>query len=274
MTATPSTLTCAVVQLSSQDVVADNLERAAGVIAAAAKGGAELVVLPENFAFMATDADKRAYAEDLKSPGPIVKFLADAARRHGVFVLGGGFPEKSGDAARPHNTSALFAPSGELAATYRKIHLFDVDVPNGRSYRESEATLAGEAPVVCDIKGVPVGLTICYDLRFPELYRKLAAIGARVLTVPAAFTLQTGKDHWTALLRARAIENQAFVVAAAQWGTHPQGRATYGKSLIVDPWGDVIAQASDGIGWAMARLDFEYQDRVRAAMPCGTHRRL
>lgn len=277
--ANPASLTCAVVQLSSQDVVPENLERARALVAASAKAGAELVVLPENFAFMATDADKRAYAEDFGAPGPIVEFMRETARATGVFLIGGGFPEKSGDAARPHNTSVLYGPEGNVIATYRKIHLFDVDVPGGRSYRESEATTPGSLDrdasfVVAEVKSVKVGLTICYDLRFPELYRKLAAAGARVLTVPAAFTLQTGKDHWTPLLRARAIENQSFVLAAAQSGTHPQGRATYGKSLIVDPWGDVIAQASDGPGYALARLDFDYQDRVREAMPCASHRRL
>jgi predicted amidohydrolase len=270
----PPSLTCAVVQLSSQDAVAANLEVARGLVADSVKAGAELVVLPENFAFMATDADKRAHAEDLREPGPIVRFLMESARSHRIHLLGGGFPEKSGDAARPYNTSALFGPDGAVVATYRKIHLFDVDVPGGRSYRESEATLSGALPVVAGVKGVSVGLSVCYDVRFPELYRKLLDAGARVFTVPAAFTLQTGKDHWTALLRARAIENQVYVLAAAQCGTHPQGRATYGKSLIVDPWGDVIAQASDGPGFALARLDFAYQDRVRAAIPCASHRRL
>jgi len=267
-------LKCAVVQLSSQDVIGDNLAKAAELVARAARLGAELVVLPENFAFMATDADKRAHAEVIPGAGPIAKFLERAAREHGVFVLGGGSPEKSGDDARPYNTSALFGPDGTLVAKYRKVHLFDVDVPNGKSYRESEATSAGDAPVVVAVKDVPVGLSVCYDVRFPELYRALAAQGARILTVPAAFTLQTGKDHWSVLVRARAIENQCFVLAAAQHGTHPQGRATYGKSMIVDPWGDVLAQVGEGPGVAIAELDFEYQDRVRAAIPCGKHRRL
>ncbi len=268
------TLKCAVVQLSSQDVIADNLAKAGALVARAASMGAEVVVLPENFAFMATDADKRAHAEPMPGPGPIAQFLSNAAREHRVFLLGGGSPEKSDDAARPYNTSALFGPDGELVAKYRKVHLFDVDVPNGKSYRESEATRAGAEPVVVDVKGTKIGLSVCYDVRFPELYRALAAEGARILTVPAAFTLQTGKDHWAVLLRARAIENQCFVLAAAQWGTHPQGRATYGKSMIVDPWGDVIAQAGEGPGVAMAELDFDYQDRVRAAIPCGKHRRI
>ncbi len=267
-------LTCAVVQLSSQDVVSENLAKAGALVDAAAKAGAELVVLPENFAFMATDTEKRAFAEPLGADGPISRFVVDAARANRVTLLAGGFPERSGDAARPFNTAWLVGPNGETVATYRKIHLFDVDVPGGRSYRESEATTPGVDPVLADVRGVKVGLTICYDLRFPELYRALAQKGADVLTVPAAFTLQTGKDHWVPLLRARAIENQAYVLAAAQWGTHPQGRATYGKSMIIDPWGDVIAQAPEGPGFALARLDFAYQARVRAAMPCDAHRRL
>lgn len=267
-------LTCAVIQVSSQDVVAENLIRAADLVAAAAKAGAELVVLPENFGFMATDGDKRANAEAFPGPGPTARFLADSAKAHGVFLIGGGSPEKSEDPARPYNTSVLYSPEGEMVAKYRKVHLFDVDVPNGKSYRESEATSAGSDPVITEVKGIKVGLSVCYDVRFPELYRLLAARGARILTVPAAFTLQTGKDHWHVLVRARAIENQCFVLAAAQCGTHPQGRATYGKSMIVDPWGDVLAQAGEGTGFALARLDFAYQDRVRAAIPCASHRRL
>lgn len=254
--------------------MSDNLARARDLVVRAAADGAELIVLPENFAFMATDADKRRYAESLEAPGPIVDFVKSSAREAHAFVIAGGFPEASGDPARPHNTSLCVGPDGALVAKYRKIHLFDVDVPSGRSYRESESTQAGSEPVIAHVRDVPVGLTVCYDLRFPELYRKLLDLGARVLTVPAAFTLQTGKDHWVPLLRARAIENQAFVLAAAQCGTHPQGRATYGKSMIVDPWGDIIAQSSEGPGYAVASLDFAYQDRVRAAIPCGTHRRM
>jgi predicted amidohydrolase len=269
-----TTLTCAVVQLSSQESVPENLATARALVAAAAKTGAELVVLPENFALMATDVERRHHAEAVPGSGPIASFLGDTARREGIFVIGGGFPEKSDDAGRPFNTSALYGPDGALVAKYRKVHLFDVDVPNGRSYRESEATTPGGEAVVADVKGTKVGLSVCYDVRFPELYRKLAAAGARVLTIPAAFTLQTGKDHWAVLCRARAIENQAFVVAAAQWGSHPHGRQTYGKSMIVDPWGDVLAQAAEGAGFAVARLDFDYQDRVRAAIPCASHRRL
>jgi predicted amidohydrolase len=267
-------LTAAVIQLSSQDDVDKNLARARELVEQARAAGAELVVLPENFAIMGEEEEKRALAESLESGGKIGSFCASLAKEQGVFVVAGGMPEQSNDRDRPFNTSAIFHPSGELVARYRKIHLFDVDVPGGQSYRESRSTTDGVEPVVADVRGVSVGMTVCYDLRFPELYRRLAELGARVVTVPAAFTLMTGKDHWHVLLRARAIENQVFVLAAAQTGKHPKGRQTYGKSLIVDPWGDVLCQAGEGEGFAIARLDFAAQDRVRAALPCLTHRKL
>src|SRR5262249_2575383 len=156
-------------------------------------------------------------------------------------------------------------PNGAIVATYRKVHLFDVEIPHGPTLRESAATMPGETEVtVARVREVPLGMTVCYDVRFPELYRLLPARGARIVPVPAAFTLTTGKDHWHVLLRARAIENQVFVVAPAQHGKHPKGRQTYGKSLVIDPWGDVLAQCGEGEGFCLARLDFEYQDRVRA----------
>lgn len=262
----------AVVQLSSQERVDENLARVAVRIAEAAAAGARLVALPENFAFMGPEDEKRAIAEEL-GEGPISRALADLARRHGVFVVAGGMPERSADAARPYNTSALFAPDGAVAAVYRKIHLFDVDLADGTTLRESDATTAGERPVVADVDAIRVGMTVCYDLRFPELYRRLVEAGAHCFTVPAAFTLTTGKDHWHVLLRARAIESQAWVLAPAQWGKHPRGRATYGKSLVVDPWGEVVAQASEGEGIAIATIDLAYQARVRQQLPCLAHRR-
>jgi predicted amidohydrolase len=161
-----------------------------------------------------------------------------------------------------------------LVARYRKLHLFDVDVGDGQSYRESASTSPGAAPVVVDLAGFRVGLSICYDLRFPELYRVLTDLGAEIIVVPSAFTLATGKDHWHVLLRARAIEAQAYVVAAAQWGTHPRGRRTYGKSLVADPWGDVIAQCPDGEGIVLANIDRAHLERVRASLPSLRHRRL
>lgn len=267
----------AVVQLSSQAVVNENLERVHALVAAAAKDGAELVALPENFAFMGEEEEKRKLAERI-GDGPISAAVARAAREAKVFVVAGGMPEASDDRDRPYNTSLLVAPDGSIAAKYRKVHLFDVDLPDGTKLLESRATTAGSDPVVAEIATatgpVKLGMTICYDLRFPELYRRLVDAGARIVTVPAAFTLTTGKDHWHVLLRARAIEDQVFVLAPAQHGTHPKGRKTYGKSLIVDPWGDVLAQAAEGEGYAIARLDFAAQDRVRASLPCLSHRRV
>jgi predicted amidohydrolase len=265
----------AIVQLNSQEDIVQNLARVRHWVAQAAAAGAKLVTLPENFAFMGEEAKKRELAERLDGafPGPILSGLAEAATKYGVWILGGGMPEKSDDLARPYNTSVLVDPTGAIAATYRKVHLFDVSLPDGTSYRESVATSSGSEPITAEVLGVRVGLSICYDVRFPEFYRRLVDQGARVVTVPAAFTLTTGKDHWKVLLRARAIENGVYVVAPAQHGKHTRGRQTYGKAVVVDPWGEVIAQCSEGEGFATARLDFEYQDRVRAAVPSLLHRK-
>lgn len=271
----------AVVQLSSQDEVDGNLTRATSLVRAAAAAGAKLVALPENFAFMGEEEKKRGIAEKvpLKSTGegPILRALSTVAKDRGIFVVGGGMPEASDDPERPYNTSVLVAPDGRVVARYRKVHLFDVDLADGTKLLESAATKAGEVDIDPPAEIGPslkMGMTICYDVRFPELYRKLLALGARVVTVPAAFTVHTGKDHWHVLLRARAIENQIFVLAPAQHGKHPRGRTTYGKSLIVDPWGDVLAQCGEGEGFAIADLDVAAQDRVRAGLPCLVHRRL
>jgi predicted amidohydrolase len=271
---TPKTMRAAVVQLNSQDDVGANLERSTHWIAEAAKMGAELVVLPENFAFTGEEAKKRETAETLSTDhaGPILSALVAAAKKHNVFVIGGGMPEKSGDFERPFNASVLVDADGRIASVYRKVHLFDVALADGTNIRESDATKAGKDVVVTDVRGAKVGMSICYDLRFPEMYRKLVDAGARVITIPAAFTLTTGKDHWHVLMRARAIENEVFVLAAAQHGKHPRGRQTYGKALICDPWGDVLAQCGEGEGVAVANLDFAYQDRVRASLPCLDHR--
>jgi deaminated glutathione amidase len=265
----------AVVQLNAQDVVAENLARVRHWVAQAAAAGGQLIALPENFAFFGEEAQKRDIAERLDGafPGPILGALAETATKHGVWIVGGGMPERSDDTARPYNTSVLVDPKGSIAATYRKVHLFDVSLADGTSYRESAATSAGSEPVTAPLLGSRLGMTVCYDVRFPELYRKLVDQGARVVTVPAAFTLTTGKDHWHVLLRARAIENQVYIVAPAQHGKHPRGRVTYGKSVIIDPWGEVVAQCSEGQGFAVAEADFEYQDRVRASLPSLLHRK-
>jgi predicted amidohydrolase len=263
----------AVLQMNSQADVARNLEQARVLVERAKSRGAELVVLPENFAFFGDEADKRHLAEAI-GEGPISQALAAMARESSVYVVGGGFPERSGDPDRPHNTLLVLSPTGAPLATYRKIHLFDVELGAGGSYSESAATTAGSSVVVTDIAGFKVGLSICYDLRFPELYRAYAEQGAEVLLVPAAFTLHTGKDHWHVLLRARAIEAQAFVVAAGQQGSHPGGRQTYGHSLVVDPWGTVVAEATDGVGIATATLERARLDAVRRSLPSLRHRKL
>jgi predicted amidohydrolase len=252
----------AAVQLSSQGEVAENLAKVDARVAEAAERGAELVVLPENFAYFGDEAGKRAVAEDLSSAdGPIATRLAELARRHGVHLVAGGVPERAVDDARPYNACVAFTPDGAIAAVYRKLHLFDVELGEGNTYRESASTTAGADPVVVELAGAKVGLSVC-------------AQGAEILVVPAAFTLTTGKDHWHVLLRARAIEAQAYVIAAAQWGKHPRGRATFGKSCVVDPWGEIVAQASEGEGVVIARLDPAYLAHVRAILPALAHRRL
>jgi predicted amidohydrolase len=268
-------LTAAVVQLNSQDDVTKNLSRVRELSKRARDAGAEIVSLPENFAFFGDEEKKREIAEDLAGSGEIVQTLKTHAKELGAWIVAGGMPEKSDDRARPFNTSVLISPTGDVVSRYRKIHLFDVDVPGAGPLTESSATAAGSEPCLTEARGVPLGMTVCYDVRFPELFTKLALGGARVISVPAAFTLMTGKDHWTVLMRARAIENEVFILAPAQAGKHPRGRHTYGKSMIVDPWGDVIAQAGgSGEGFAVARLDFAYQDEVRRALPCLSHKKI
>ncbi|MEO7114113.1 MAG: carbon-nitrogen hydrolase family protein [Polyangiaceae bacterium] len=268
-------LTAAVVQLNSQDDVTKNLSRVSELAKRARDAGAEIISLPENFAFFGDEEKKREIAEEISGFGEIVSMLTTSAKELGAWIVAGGLPEKSEDFARPFNTSLLISPKGEVVSKYRKIHLFDVDIPGAGPLTESAATAAGTEPCLTEARGVPLGMTVCYDVRFPELYTKLALAGARVITVPAAFTLMTGKDHWNILLRARAIENEVFILAPAQAGKHPRGRQTYGKSLIVDPWGDVIAQVGgSGEGFAVARLDFSYQDEVRRALPCLSHKKI
>ena len=271
----PETLRVAALQLQSQDDVEQNLEVCRRLVGNARREGAKLVVLPENFAYFGSDTGKHSHAERLSDPdGKIQRALAELARSAEVFLVAGGFPEASNDPARPFNSALAYGPDGQLVTSYRKIHLFDVTLRDGTVHAESAGSTAGESLVTFDIGGFRVGLSICYDLRFPELYRGLVGLGANVLLVPAAFTAQTGKDHWHALLRARAIESQSYVVAAAQWGKHPLGRTTYGHSLVVDPWGTVVAEASDKVGAVSATLELDYLAQVRAAVPCLAHRKL
>lgn len=268
-----------VVQLESQDDLDENLARVSDQVGRAKRLGAEIAVLPENFAFMGPEEERRALAEPVvlgteeSNAGPILRALREVARRERVYLVAGGMPERSDDPERPFNTSVALGPDGSVLAVYRKIHLFDVDVGDGHSYRESKSTSAGGRAITVDLGGLQTGLSVCYDVRFGALYRVLVDRGAEALTVPAAFTLMTGKDHWHVLLRARAIECQSWVLAAAQSGSHPKGRRTFGKSCIIDPWGDVVAQASDGPGVAIARIDRARVASVRASLPSLTHRR-
>ena len=258
-------LRVACVQLNASASKPVNLERMETLVARAAAGGAEVVVLPEKWNGIGAPDFLREIAEPLES-GETFAAMADWARRHGITLVGGSVAERREGRDKLSNTCAVFDPQGDLAAVYRKIHMFDVEV-GGHVYRESEAEEPGEGPVVCEAEGWNVGLTICYDLRFPELYRILAVGGAELVTVPAAFTLYTGKDHWELLLRARAVENQCYVAASNQWGSHADGRAAYGRTSIVDPWGVVLAQAADEDTVVAAELDRTRMERVRSSLP-------
>lgn len=262
----------AAVQMTSGADKAKNLETAERLIRRAQGLGARFIGLPENFSWMGPEPERDQNAEALD--GPTLAHLAALAKSLEVTLLAGSVLETGAPNGRLFNTSVLFGPSGERLAVYRKMHLFDVEVGDGQTYRESAAVAPGPGPVVADTAVGRVGLSVCYDLRFPELYRALSASGATVLTVPAAFTLMTGKDHWEVLLRARAIENQCHLLAPAQWGRHPKDRLTYGHAMLVDPWGHVIARASDGEGVAVGPIDPELTARLRASLPALQHRRL
>jgi predicted amidohydrolase len=263
-------MTAAAIQMSSTPDKEENKDAAEGLIRGAASAGAELVALPELWSCHGLDEVYRENAEPV--PGPTTEFLGNLARELGVYLLGGSILEGEPGAERLSNTSTFFDPSGEMTAVYRKIHLFDVKVSD-KDYLESANIAPGKEIVTAKAGAATLGLSVCYDVRFPELYRLLALRGAEILSVPAAFTLQTGKDHWEILLRARAVENQAFVVAPAQWGRKADGRWTYGRSMIVDPWGTVLATCSDRDGYALATLDLDYLDRFRAEFPALANRR-
>ena len=261
----------ACVQLTSGRDKPVNLERAERLVADAALAGAKLVVLPEKWNLIGDADELRSGAETLEQ-GESVQAMSGWAAQHGITLVGGSITERREGRQKLSNTSLVFGPEGELVALYRKIHLFDVEV-GGLTYRESEAEEHGEEPVVVEVEGWPVGLTICYDLRFPELYRVLALEGALLATVPAHFTLYTGKDHWHLLLRARAVENGFYVAAPAQVGETGIGRPSYGRSLIVDPWGTVLAQAPDEETVISAELDRAWLDEVRRRLPSLSQRR-
>jgi predicted amidohydrolase len=261
----------AAVQLQSTPDRDRNLAAADRLTRAAAAAGAELVVLPEKWPVLGTPEQTAAAAEPFD--GPVLAWARAIARELGIDLVAGSFSERVEGAERGANTSVHVGPDGELRATYRKIHMFDVEV-GGRVYRESEREAPGEEIVVSEAaNGAVLGLTICYDLRFPELYRILAVRGAQILLVPAAFTLATTREHWEVLLRARAIEDQCFVVAANQVGEHAPGYRSGGRSMIVDPWGVVLAQAPDYETFVTAELDLERQAEIRRTLPSLANRR-
>ncbi len=262
----------AAVQLNARDDTEANLRAADSHVRAAAADGAELILLPEKWSVLGTAADMRAGAEPLD--GPAIAWARATARELGVDLVAGSICERVPGEEKLRNTSVHVGPGGEIRATYRKIHLFDVTVA-GRAYRESDTEDPGDAVVTSTAaSGVGLGLSVCYDLRFPELYRALAVRGARILLVPAAFTLATTRDHWEILVRARAIEEQAFVIAANQIGEHPGGTRSGGRSLIVDPWGVVLATAPDRVGHVVADLDLDAQERIRRELPSLANARL
>jgi deaminated glutathione amidase len=260
----------AAVQLNSTDEYDRNLEVAERLVRGAAAEGAELVLLPEKWTVLGPPEAIRDSAEPID--GPALTAAAGWARELGIYLVAGSVPEIVPQWEKLANTSVMFGPGGEQLAVYRKIHMFDVEVGDVE-YRESAVEQAGDQLALGDAGGVLVGLTICYDLRFPELYRILALRGARVLTVPAAFTERTGRDHWDVLIRARAIEDQVFMLAAGQIGFAPPHYRSYGRSMIVDPWGVVLAQAADTECFVSADLDFTIQNEMRNSLPALAHRR-
>jgi predicted amidohydrolase len=258
-------LRVACVQLNASASKIENVERMEALVSRAAATGADVVVLPEKWNGIGPADYLREVAEPLEG-GETVEAMATWAQRHEITLVGGSIAECRDGREKLSNTCVVFDPDGEIAAVYRKIHMFDVDV-GGNVYRESESEEPGDTPATCDAEGWKLGLTLCYDVRFPELYRILALEGAELVTIPAAFTLYTGKDHWELLVRARAVENQCYVAAANQWGTHADGKAAYGRSMIVDPWGVVLAQAADEDGVVVAEIDRAHMERVRRSLP-------
>jgi predicted amidohydrolase len=263
----------AALQMTSGADVGENLSVAARLLAEASAAGAQVAVLPENFSFMGVrDGDKRAIAEP-EGDGPVQQFLSRQARELSLCIVGGTTPIASQKGERVAAACLVYGADGRRVARYDKIHLFDVDIPGREeSYRESANIAPGAHPALVPTPAGLLGLSVCYDMRFPELFRLMAAAGAEYFSVPAAFTVPTGRAHWETLLRARAIENLCYVVAAAQWGRHPSGRETYGDSLIVDYWGGVLSRLPSGSGIVVAELDRQAQQKTRLEFPALRHR--
>lgn len=261
------------IQMTSGPDVSANLRQALSLLEEAARSGAQLAALPENFSFMGlSDGDKRRVAED-DGCGPVQDFLAQISGRLQMWIVGGTVPLRGAADGRVAAASLVYDAGGERRARYDKIHLFDIQVPErAESYRESAHVAPGSTPVVVDTPVGRLGLSVCYDVRFPELFRKLSAFGAELLAVPSAFTEPTGRAHWEPLLRARAIENLCCVLAPAQSGFHPNGRETYGDSMIIDHWGRVLERLPRGRGCITAEIDLQRQRRDRGSFPSLTHR--
>lgn len=262
----------AAVQLCAGSDTAANLDKAEAFIAEAARHEARLVVLPEVFLWRGPRAEERRRAEPI--PGPSTARLADLARRLKLHLLAGSILEHpAGDAAadKVFNTSLLFDPHGDIIGRYRKTHLFDIDLPGHVTIRESDTRAAGDEAVTVSTELGVIGMTVCYDLRFPELYRRLTLAGAEIITIPSAFTFPTGAAHWEILVRARAIENQVYVIAPDQVGPSPSGFIDFGNSMIVDPWGTPLARAADREMLVFAEIDRDYQQKVRRELPCLDH---
>jgi len=262
----------AAIQMAASSDKAANLDRAERLIRLAAARGANLIALPEMFNWRGPRSEEAVAAESLE--GESITRMSQLARQLQIHLIAGSITERAAGESRNYNTSVLLGPDGRKIATYRKIHLFDVDLPGRVTVRESASKLPGSAVVFEKTPIGAIGLSICYDIRFPELYRELSANGAQIVAVPSAFTFPTGEAHWEVLMRARAIENQVYIVAPAQFGPNVHGFSDYGNSMIVDPWGRVIGRATDGEGVVIAPIDLEYQNRVRAELPALTHIRL
>ena len=268
-----SKITVAAVQMTSTSNMEANLEKAETLLTRGVDMGASLLSLPENFSFMGEDDDEKLRLAETSEGDPATDFMKGFARHHKVWIIGGSIPVKAKE-RKVFNRSLLIDDQGDIVASYDKIHLFDVDIAGGESHKESRTVSPGDKVVVRKTPFGEIGLSICYDLRFPELYRELTLKGATMIFVPAAFTRQTGEAHWEVLVRARAIENQVYIIAPAQVGIHNKNRNTFGNSMIIDPWGKVIARARDEETVITAEIDLDYLDSVRQSIPCLNHKRL
>jgi len=265
----------AAIQMASGPNLGANLNEAGRLISRAVDNGAELLVLPENFAIMGMQEQDKLKLREPFGSGPIQDFLAEQARKHGIWLVGGTLPIEADSPARVRATSLLFDEQGEVRGRYDKVHLFDVNLPeNQETYEESATTEAGSGTTVVDTPFGRLGLAVCYDLRFPELFRRMADQGVEVIAIPSAFTALTGKAHWEILVRARAIENLCYVIAAAQGGYHVNGRETHGDSMIVDPWGVVLDRLPRGSGFVIADIDLDKVRNTRRTFPVLEHRKI